>query len=96
MADLAAHCNVFNTALVIARRKGWELEILWPEGDLSEDNLESYQATKDGWVLVAYDPIQLLGLIAIHEHVGPKEHKSYWWSEKNNGEQVLDELIAKG
>lgn len=71
MPDLSAYLNVYNTALVIIERKGWTLRY--------EDSREWWLAEKDGWELLADDPMQLLGLVAIHEHHAPEQKKEYWW-----------------
>ena len=71
MPDLSAHLNVYNTALVILERKGWALRY-----DKTQD---WWLAQKDGWELLADDPMALLGLVAIHEHHAPKAKAEYWW-----------------
>ena len=71
MPDLSAYLNVYNTALVVIERKGWSLRF--------EQNGEHWHATKDGWELMADDPMQLLGLISIHEHHAPTKKAEYWW-----------------
>lgn len=71
MADIGAHLNVYNTALVILERKGWSLR--------HDDAQEWCFANKGEWELLADDPMQLLGLVAIHEHHAPTEKKEYWW-----------------
>ena len=71
MADIGAHLNVYNTALAVLERKGWEL---------SYDKVhEWWFAKKDGWEFLADDPMQLLGLVAIYEHHSPEEKREYWW-----------------
>ncbi len=71
MADLGAHLNVFNTALVILQRKGWELRF--------DSSQEWWFAEKGGWTFLADDPMQLLGLVAIYEYQQPKAKEEYWW-----------------
>ena len=71
MADLIAYLNVYNTALVVLERKGWELRF--------DSAREWWFARKDGWELLADDPMQLLGLVAIFEHHAPEEKSEYWW-----------------
>ncbi len=63
--------NVYNTALVILERKGWSLRF--------DKTHEWWFAQKDGWELLADDPMQLLGLVAIYEHHAPKQQVEYWW-----------------
>jgi hypothetical protein len=71
MPDLSAYLNVYNTALVVLERKGWLLRYDKERG--------WWFAQKDGWELLADDPMQLLGLVAIFEHHDPKEKTEYWW-----------------
>ena len=71
MADLSAYANVYNTALVVLSRKGWSIS-----RDATKD---WWYARKDGWELLADDPMQLLGLVAIHEHQSPEQKHEYWW-----------------
>ena len=71
MPDLSAYVNVYNTALVVLSRKGWSQSY-----DAATD---SWCARKDGWELLADDPMQLLGLVAIHEHHSPQRKAEYWW-----------------
>jgi hypothetical protein len=71
MPDLSAYLNVYNTALVVIEHKGWSLRF--------EEGRERWYAVKDGWELMAEDPIQLLGLISIHEHHSPTKKDEYWW-----------------
>jgi hypothetical protein len=71
MPDLSAYLNVYNTALVIIERKGWTLRY--------DASREWWFAQKDDWELLADDPMQLLGLVAIHEHHAPEEKSEYWW-----------------
>lgn len=71
MPDLDAHLNVYNTALVVLQHKGWALRY--------HKNQDWWFAQKDGWELLADDPMALLGLAAIHEYHAPKTKVEYWW-----------------
>ena len=71
MADIGAHLNVYNTALVILERKGWSLEFDKEKGWWHARNAE--------WHFLADDPIQLLGLVSIHEFHHPQTKDEYWW-----------------
>lgn len=71
MSDLSAYLNVYNTALVVLSQKGWHLRL--------DAAREQWYATKEKWELMADDPIQLLGLVAIHEHHAPAKKMEYWW-----------------
>jgi hypothetical protein len=106
MSDLCAHANVFNTACFVAQKKGWKLELIpavWTDGEEEPDEPEVYRAIRPDdkggeWVLVADNPIELLGLIGIYDFVQPTEHKPYWWSALNEkGEDALTwtELLEK-
>ena len=71
MPALSYYSNVHNTALVVLRRKGYRL---W-----TEQKGEVFCAEKDGWDFMAFDPVQLLGIVAIYEAHQPTEHREYWW-----------------
>jgi len=71
MPTLSSYTNVFNTALVILKRKGFRV---W-----MEQGSDMICAEKDGWDFMAEDPIRLLGLIAIYEAQQPGEYCEYWW-----------------
>jgi hypothetical protein len=71
MPDLSSYINVFNTALVIVERKGWSLRY-----DKTQD---FWFAQKNGWELLADNPIELLGLVSIYEYHSPKKRVEYWW-----------------
>ncbi len=71
MPDLSSHLNVYNTALVILERKGWSLSFDKPR--------DVWFAKRDGWELLADDPMQLLGLVRIYEHHSPNTKQEYWW-----------------
>jgi len=71
MPALSYYSNVHNTALVILRNKGFRV---W-----SQDNGHTFFAEKEGWDLLANDPVQLLGLVSILETQRPATYKDYWW-----------------
>lgn len=85
MPDLSAYLNVYNTALVVLDRKGWSLSF--------EKKEDHWYAKKDGWEFLAEDPMQLLGLVAIHEYNAPKTKKEYWW--KIDEPDLLTQLDPK-
>jgi hypothetical protein len=85
MADLSSYINVFNTALVIIEHKGWALRF-----DKTQD---FWFAKKNGWELLADNPIELLGLVAIHEHHSPKEKIEYWW--KIDEPSLLEKFVPE-
>ena len=82
MADLSAYLNVYNTALVVLARKGWSASF--------DSAQEWWCARKDGWELLANDPMQLLGLVGIHEYHAPKRKTEYWW--KIDEPNLLEQL----
>ena len=71
MPALSYYTNVHNTALVILQRKGYRV---WTRREP-----ELFCAEKDGWDFWADDPVQLLGLISIHEFHHPPAWREYWW-----------------
>jgi hypothetical protein len=70
MPDLSAYPNVYNTAMVILKTKGFTIRY---------DRAEYWHAKRDDWEFCADDPIQLLGLVSIYEHRQPTNKKEYWW-----------------
>ena len=81
----------YNTCLSILRERGFDLHV---EGELTEEGLfptdHIWVATKGVFRLCADNPIELLGLAAIHEYKNPTINEPYWWSV--GGEDILDEL----
>ena len=73
MPTLGEYTNVYNTALLILQRKGFQV---W-----YEKANDTYCAERDGWDFMADSPTGLLGLVAIYEHKRPGEWQEYWWKE---------------
>src|SRR5262245_27417598 len=71
MPTLSSYINVFGTALQVLKDKGYQL---WFQPDT---NL--YYAERDGWDFAGDSPCDLLGIVAIFEHVRPQRYKEYWW-----------------
>jgi hypothetical protein len=71
MPALSYYTNVHNTALVILKGKGFRI---WRDREL-----DAICAEKDGWDFMAFDPVQLLGLVSIYETKQPAEFREYWW-----------------
>jgi hypothetical protein len=97
MASLAGHVNVWPTCLEILHRRGWALRhVLSP----ADDGDDSWVAVKGDIDLVASNPIELLGLSAIHDEIEPKTHTPYWWvirpaeGTRSVHQRLLDEAIA--
>jgi|SRR3954468_24670085 len=89
---LASHANVWNTCLLILREQGFELEV---SGELTPDGCYpttcQWTARKGGFYYCGDNPIELLGLVAIHDYVHPTADKPYWWQIK--GPDVWHELM---
>lgn len=68
-----------------------------------DEHPDVFRAEKDGFVLLADNPIELLGLAAIYEDVRPSEHRPYWWSIDDGPDedkaptrsQLIDEALAR-
>jgi hypothetical protein len=82
MPTLSEYSNVYNSALLVAKNKGYDV---WYN---SETNF--YCAQKGGWDFWAKSPCGLLGLIAMFEHLSPTEYKSYWWQVE--GPDIYDDM----
>ncbi|MEM9074257.1 MAG: hypothetical protein AAGE52_37535 [Myxococcota bacterium] len=63
--------RVYNTALVTLVEKGFQVWFDQQSG--------LFRAEKDGWDFAALEPTKLLGVVAIYEHVAPREYGEYWW-----------------
>ena len=74
MAALSEHSNVYNTALLVLKRKGYQV---W-----YNSNTKDYCAEKDGWDFMSRSPCGLLGLVAIYEIKRPSSFAEYWWREE--------------
>jgi hypothetical protein len=97
MASLASHLNVWGTCLEILHRRGWKLRrILSP----TDDGQDTWEAVLGDIDLVADNPIELLGLAAIHDEIRPEKHEPYWWvvgpaeGEERVYDRLLEEAIA--
>jgi hypothetical protein len=89
---LASHANVYNTCLRILRSRGFALEVSGeprPDGAYPTDC--HWIARKDGFYFCADNPIELLGLVAISDHVRPEEDRPYWWAV--HGPDIESELM---
>lgn len=81
MPALSEYTNVYDTALEILSRKGFQL---W-----YDPTSELYGAEKDGWDFLAESPCSLLGLITIYEYQAPSSYREYWWRQ-DSGTQHTD------
>lgn len=89
---LASHANVYNTCLRILRSRGFALNV---RGELEPDG--SYPvacrwiARKGDFYFCGDNPIELLGLVAVSDHVRPHEDRPYWWAVE--GPDIRSELL---
>ena len=93
MPALGDHVNVWNTCLLIIRSSGYLIRL---EADDSGADLDEcfWVAEKNGYDLWASNPIELLGLVKIHEFQSPAgAPQSYWW--RLEGDDIVEELIGK-
>lgn len=71
MPALSEHVNVYNTALSVLTEKGFQV---W-----TPDAGATVCAERGGWDFHADNPVSLLGVIAIFEHMHPSVFRDYWW-----------------
>ena len=89
---LASHANVYNTCLRILRSRGFALEVSGdPEPDGSYPVACRWVARKGDFHFRADNPVELLGLVAVYDHVRPQEDRPYWWSVA--GPDIRTELL---
>jgi hypothetical protein len=91
---VSSHFNVWNTCLHILRERGFELEVdgeSLPDGSYPPNAL--WIAHKDGFSFCGDNPIELLGLVAIYDHLKPTENRNYWW--RIDGPDIWLELMEK-
>lgn len=92
MASLGSAANVYATCLRILRGKGYALAR--DVGDYeADDGPHGYRAQKDGFTFAGDNPIELLGLVAVYEHVQPSRDEPYWWVV--DGPNIADELMER-
>jgi hypothetical protein len=82
MPALSEYSNVYNTALLILKQKGFQV---W-----FDESTDLFGAEKDGWDFLADTPCGLLGVVAIFEHTQPSEYREHWWREQ--GEDLYSNL----
>lgn len=87
ISRMTAHINLYDRALTIIKRKGFEL-FLYPN-NIDDSNVGTYFAKKDNRDFSAEDPLRLLGMITIWEVQGDD-----WWDKPNYpSERIDDELM---
>lgn len=94
MMSLSSNANVWNTCLRILRLRGYTIQV---EGELDGDGCRPFHAMwiaeKDDFRFVGDNPIELLGLVGIHDHVRPGADAPWWWYIE--GEDIWDEVMLK-
>lgn len=90
MPRLVEHGNVYSTCLALLDKRGWSIRIEPGPFEECDSLLDSYSATRDGTSIAADNPLELLGLAAIHEHHHPHTDESYWWWI--DGRELKEEL----
>lgn len=90
--SLGSHFNVYNTCLQILHGRGFDLKV---EGEIVEDGCYPthllWIAKKNSFIFKADNPIELLGLIAIQDHLQPAVDVPYWW--RLEGDDIYDKLL---
>lgn len=91
---LASSANVRNTCLRILRDRGFTLKV---QGEIDDDLCYPtdalWIAEKDGFRFVGDNPIELLGLVGIYDHIKPNEESPYWW--RIEGADIWSELMSE-
>lgn len=94
--SLVAVQNVWNSALRVLKARGYNLSLTCsrhPEvGWVERVNHLTWLAEKDGYQLVAGNPIELLGLAGVFEFQVPKHNEPYWWVVE--GEDLMEQLLS--
>jgi hypothetical protein len=90
MPSLAGHANVFETCLQILTRRGYALSMTPAEDD--GPGFGTFEAERDGFTFWADNPIELLGLVALYEELGPADDRPYWWGATTDDSDVWGRL----
>jgi hypothetical protein len=89
---LSSHLNVYNTCLRILTERGYALRVA---GEIEEEGQYPTRclwiAEKDDFYFCADNPIELLGLVAVRDHLQPAEDVPYWW--RKEGLDLHSELL---
>jgi hypothetical protein len=80
------HPNLYNKALTIIKRKGFEL-FLWP-APKKNISLGTFIASKENCDFFAEDPLRLIGMITIWEELG----NDWYTSPEFSSENILNQL----
>ncbi len=91
---LGSNFNVWNTCLRLMRVRGYTIKV---EGELDEDGCwpadPLWIAEKDKFRFMGDNPIELLGLISVYDHIQPIEDDDYWW--RIDGEDIRREIMLQ-
>ena len=83
MRKISSNGNVYNTALLFLEDAGYAVEI--------NNKDKTWVATSDAAILIASNPIELLGLLYVHRNVDASRVEERWWW---TGTDVLTRIIA--
>lgn len=92
MPHLSSHPNVYSSAIALLDIKGWTIKIDPGAYELEDSRLNNYEATRDGIVVYAPNPLELLALAAIHEYHHPHSKEPYWWCICGKDPDLLERL----
>jgi len=94
MASLASHRNVWSTCLELLSQRGWILRCVLSPAD---EEVVAWVAEKGDIDLVADNPIELLGLSALHDEIRPPQHRPYWWviAPADKAMRLTDRLLEE-
>ncbi len=88
---LSSHLNVWNSCLHLLQRAGYALST----EEVSADGDVLWLARRNGYTLMADNPIELLGLANVQQALAPADStnaRPYWWSV--SGEDLYRALLA--
>lgn len=92
MGHVSSHVNVHRSCLALMLRRGWSLRIEPGPYEACDARLDTFIATRDGTLLRADNPLELLGLAALHEHHHPHDGQPYWWHVEPDDNDFLERL----
>lgn len=76
---LLAYHNVWNSCLISLCDAGYELELIGEPDPNGYASHCGWRATRDGVVLEAGNPTELLGLAGLHQNATKSIDEDYWW-----------------
>jgi len=87
---LFSYHNVWNTCLFVLRSEGFELNLFGDPDPRGGPSQCQWHASRNGLVLKAANPIELLGLAEVARRAEPQPPRDYWW--RKNGPDIVSEL----